>query len=415
MVTQADSILGMQKILKLVVCGVATAMLIGAVGCSSTPEPEPVPGPIRSAVTPPPEPAPQPGVGPECPTKHCVSVAMSGDLLFHPGLWNQYAIPTNDKGQNFDFTPLLEGQKAYLSGADLAICQMETPVAPVGGPYSGYPMFSIPPEVVTAAKEVGYDACTTSSNHSVDQGTEGLLRTLDVLDAAGIAHTGTYRAEGDRDVPLIVKANNVKIAIVASTFSLNGLYAEHQWQTDYSGPELGTEPERVIAKAKKAREMGADIVISVQHVGTEYSTNPDTQQISSAQTILDSGAVDFVYNHHTHSVLPLAQHGGKWIAFGLGNTISESAPPERRVNNEFLMLRVQFAKQEDKSWVVNNISWNGAMNKQGGRYKWCSVMPDHPQGTCESESIDQGVYDRIRSQVYAMNADDKIVREWLLS
>src|SRR5690606_36245299 len=119
-----------------------------------------------------------------------------------------------------------------------------------------------------------------------------------------------------RDEPLIVKANNVRIAIVASTFSLNGLYAEHQWQTDYSGPELGTEPERVIAKAKKAREAGADIVISVQHVGTEYSTKPDIQQVSSAQTILDSGAVDFVYNHHTHSVLPLTQHDGKWIAYG---------------------------------------------------------------------------------------------------
>lgn len=399
-------------LLRLAVASVAAVLLIGAASCSIEPEPEPVPEPIRPANTPPPEPAPQPGVGPECPTKHCVSVAMSGDLLFHPGLWNQYKIARNDKGENFDFVPLLEGQKAYLSRTDLAICQMETPVAPLGGPYSGYPMFSIPPEVITAAKAVGYDVCTTASNHSVDQGTEGLLRTLDALEAAGIEHTGTYRAEGDRDEPFIVRANNVKIAIINSTFSLNGLVAEHQWQVDYSGPALGTEPARVIAKAKKARELGADIVISVQHVGTEYSTSPDIQQISSAQEILDSGAVDFVYNHHSHSVLPLTQHDGKWIAYGLGNTISESAPPQRRVNNEFLMLRVQFAKQEDRTWAVNDISWNGATNIQDGRYKWCSVMPDHPQGTCQSQQIDQGVYDRISAQVYAMSASDKVVRPW---
>lgn len=404
-----------RPLLRLVLSLALGAMLVGTAACSASPDEEPTPGPIRPATTPPPEPQPQPGAGPECPTKHCVSIAMSGDLLFHPGLWNQYAIKTNDKGENFDFVPLLEGQKAYLDQTDLAICQMETPVAPLGGPYSGYPMFSVPPEVVTAAKKVGYDVCTTGSNHSVDQGTEGLIRTLDALDAAGIEHTGTYRAEGERDEPLIVRANNVKIALIESTFSLNGLNAEHLWQVDYSGADLGTEPARVIAKAKKARELGADIVISVQHVGTEYSTSPDRQQIASAQEILDSGAVDFVYNHHTHSVLPLTQYDGKWIAYGLGNTISESAPPERRVNNEFLMLRVQFAKQEDKSWVVSDISWNGATNTQDGRYKWCSVMSDHPQGTCQSEQIDQGVYDRIRSQVYAMSASDEIVHPWLVT
>jgi len=390
-------------------------MLAATVSCTGTTgpaaEPEPLTPPLAAA----PEIPPQPGVGPECPTKHCVSVAFAGDLLFHAGLWNNFKIKKNKAGENFDFMPLLEGEQAYLSRADLAICQMETPVAPYGGPYSGFPIFSIPPEVITAAKKIGYDVCTTASNHSVDQGTEGLIRTLDLLDKAGIGHTGTYRKEGERDVPYIVRANNVKIAIINSTFSLNGLNAEHQWQVDFSGSDRGTEPERVIQKAKKAREMGADIVISVQHVGTEYSTRPDIQQISSAQTILDSGAVDFVYNHHTHSVLPMEQYEGKWIVYGVGNNISESAPPERRVNNEFLMVRTQFAKQDDGSWKVNRIDWNAATNKQNGRYKWCSVMKDHPQGTCESSAWDSGVYDRVRSQVYAMGASDKVVKPWLVT
>ena len=38
----------------------------------------------------------------------------------------------------------------------------------------------------------GYDACTTASNHSVDPGFRGLVRTVDALDARGLAHTGTY-------------------------------------------------------------------------------------------------------------------------------------------------------------------------------------------------------------------------------
>lgn len=167
------------------------------VACAGAPEPEPTPEP-QPIVTPErePEPEPQPGVGPACPTDHCVSVAVAGDFLFHQGLWTPYAIPTNEAGQNFDFVPLLEGIKPYLDRSDLAICQMETPLAPVGGPYYGYPAFSTPPELADAAKAIGFDVCTTASNHTVDMGTEGLLRTLDGLDRVGIAHTGSYRAEG---------------------------------------------------------------------------------------------------------------------------------------------------------------------------------------------------------------------------
>ena len=407
----------MSTFARIVVSAVAAGLLVGLSACAPEPVDAPEPEVTTPAETeaPEPEPEPQPGVGPACPTEHCVSVAMSGDLLFHEGLWSQYAIPTDAEGRNFDFVPLLEGQRAYLDRADLAICQMETPLAPSGGPYAGYPLFNTPPELAGAAKEVGYDVCTTASNHTVDQGTEGVVRTLDGLDAAGIQHTGSYRAEGESDVPLIVEANGARIAIITSTFSLNGNDAEFPWQVDYGGEENGLEPEKVIEKAKKAREMGAEIVIGVQHAGTEYSTVPDIQQVTNAQTLVDSGEFDFVYNHHTHSVQPMSVYGGKWIAYGLGNTISESAPPENRVNNEFLMVRVQFAQLDDGSWAVNDLAWNAATNTQDGAYKWCSVMPDQPQGVCQSPEIDADVLERTRATVNAMGAADNGAREWLVT
>lgn len=398
--------------------GAAVLLLSGLSACAPEPEAEPVAEKTETPTptpTPEPTPEPQPGVGPACPTDHCVSVAVSGDLLFHQGLWSPFAIPTDAEGRNFDFVPLLEGQKAYLDRSDLAICQMETPLAPPGGPYAGYPAFSTPPELAAAAKAIGYDVCTTASNHTVDQGTEGLIRTLDELDRQGIQHTGSYRAEGERDVPLIVEANGAKIAIITSTFSLNGLYAEHEWQVDYGGEALGLDPERAIAKAKKAREMGADLVIGVQHAGTEYATTPDIQQTTNAHALVDSGEFDFVYNHHTHSVQPLEVYGGRWILYGTGNTISESAPPAQRVNNEFLMVRVQFAQQADGSWTVNDLAWNAATNTQNGGYKWCSVMPDQPQGVCQTPEIDAGVLERTRATVNSMGAAEAGAREWLIT
>lgn len=394
----------------------ALTLMVGLVSCAPE-EPAPAPVAVTPAPTPEPEPEPEPmpGVGPECPTDHCVSVAYAGDFLFHQGLWTPFAIPTNEAGHNFDFVPLFEGAKPYLDRADLAIYQQETPVSDPGGPYTGFPLFSTPPEVVDAAKAIGFDVATTASNHSVDTGTLGLWRTLDKLDAVGLAHTGTYRAEGDRDVPLIVEANGVKISIITSTYGLNGNYAEFDWLVDFSGTDFNLDVDRSIAKAKKAREMGAEIVIGMQHNGAEYWTEPTVEQLNDAHALMDSGEFDFMYSHHTHSIQPYEFYNGKWILYGTGNFISESAPPHNRVNNEFLLSRVQFAKQDDGSWLVNDLAWTAATNVQNGGYKWCSVASDAPQGVCQNPDFDADVLERTRATVNSMGAADHGLREWLIS
>lgn len=404
------------KYSKWVAAAGAGALLLGALGCAAE-EPPVEEVPTQAPVEPAPEPAvePQPGVGPECPTDHCVSVAYAGDFLFHQGLWSPFAIPTTETGQNFDFVPLLEGAKPYLDRADLAIYQQETPLSAPGGPYAGFPLFSTPPEVADAAKAVGFDVATTASNHSVDMGTEGLVRTLDKLDAVGLAHTGTYRAEGERDVPLIVEANGVKISIITSTYGLNGNVAEFPWQVDFSGENWDLDIDRAVAKAKLAREMGAEIVIGLQHNGAEYWSEPTAEQIADAHALLDSGEFDFMYSNHTHSIQPYELYNGRWILYGTGNFISESAPPENRVNNEFLLSRVQFAKQDDGSWSVNDVAWTAATNRQNGGYKWCSVASDAPQGVCQSEAFDADVRERTRATVDSMGAADSGLREWLIT
>jgi poly-gamma-glutamate capsule biosynthesis protein CapA/YwtB (metallophosphatase superfamily) len=63
---------------------------------------------------------------------------------------------------------MLRGQLPYLAAADLAVCHLETPLAPADGPFEGYPEFSVPPQILDALVSAGYDACTTASNHTMD-------------------------------------------------------------------------------------------------------------------------------------------------------------------------------------------------------------------------------------------------------
>ena len=113
---------------------------------------------------------------------------VNGDLLFHEGLWNQYASANTaaTDGTAFDFTGLFEPMRKYIEASDIAVCEFETPIAQRGGPYSAYPIFNIPPEVADAAKNVGYHACTHSSNHSWDQGADGIARLWDKIGRAHV-------------------------------------------------------------------------------------------------------------------------------------------------------------------------------------------------------------------------------------
>src|SRR4029453_9134481 len=110
-----------------------------------------------------------------------------------------------------------------IGAADLAICHLETPVAPPGGPFRGYPSFAVQPEIAGALAGAGYDLCSTASNHSLDDGTAGLVRTLDTLDAGGVAPPGPYRPGGESLEPRIVEAGGVRVGHVAGTFGLNGV------------------------------------------------------------------------------------------------------------------------------------------------------------------------------------------------
>src|SRR5262245_57761638 len=72
------------------------------------------------------------------------TVVASGDVLLHTGLWDQAHRDALASGQSgYNFAPLLAGVRKAVSGADLAICHMETPLAPPSGPFSSYPVFSV--------------------------------------------------------------------------------------------------------------------------------------------------------------------------------------------------------------------------------------------------------------------------------
>ena len=100
-------------------------------------------------------------------------------MLVHDGVWQTAERDAARRGETLpDFRPMFAGIKDQIASADLAICHLETPLSRPRGPYRNYPIFSAPPTVLDGLVATGFDGCTTASNHSVDQGFTGLVRTM---------------------------------------------------------------------------------------------------------------------------------------------------------------------------------------------------------------------------------------------
>ena len=267
---------------------------------------------------------------PHRPTVRTVTIAVSGDVLIHDNVWTsaQRAAARTGRGP-FDFRPMLSSLRPVVSGADLALCHLETPLAPPGGPYSGYPLFSAPPQVVDALAWTGYDGCSTASNHTVDQGFAGIQRTLDDLDAVGLAHTGSARTAAEAAHTVVFHVHGLRIAWLSYTYGTNGMPidADKPWSVNL------IDASRIERDARRARAHGADAVLVALHWGDEYSHEPSAFQRDLADRLTRDKDITAIYGHHAHVVQPIERIHGTWVVFGLGNLIAGQATTAPGVND----------------------------------------------------------------------------------
>ncbi|MDQ1246372.1 MAG: CapA family protein [Actinomycetota bacterium] len=283
-------------------------------------------------------------VQPTSPPREFTMVA-TGDPLIHEDFWYQAMADAAVTGNgDMDYYPLMANVAAITSDADYAVCHMETVVAPRGGPYSGYPVFSVPPQIIDAKAQMGYDLCTTASNHTFDDGAEGIDRTLGELDAAGIAHAGSARTPQEAATPTIVEVQTeqgaVKVGHLNYTFGFNGIPAPNGeiWR----GNKI--DVPAIKAEAARAKAAGAEVVILTMHWGTEYQTEPDADQIAQAQELMASPDIDHIIGGHVHVVQPITKINDKWVTYGHGNLFAchrDWGQP----NEEGLLTRFTFTEQ----------------------------------------------------------------------
>ena len=266
------------------------------------------------------DPSPTPSAAP---TEARFTIGYAGDVLTHMPVMDDTA------GGGGDIEPLIAAARPWSEGVDLALCGMEVPVAPDGVP-SGYPMFGSTTAVVDALSRSGWDGCATASNHSWDQGFDGVVATADALRADSMGYSGTNRTQAEAAAPyqlyeLTRGGMTVTVAQLSTTYGLNGFSADPDWAVNLN------DVAWVEAQARAAREAGADVVVLHTQLGEEYSPDPVPAQTEFAQAVAQTGQVDVLFGAHPHvpetnELLPGGPGGrGMWVSYSAGNFISNQS------------------------------------------------------------------------------------------
>ena len=206
-------------------------------------------------------------------------------------------------GGTYDFTDEFRFVRECLSDADMTIANLETTVGRYKDrPYSGYPQFNSPPEILYALRWAGVDMLTLANNHMLDRWFDGLKNTVDWVEDYGFRHVGAYPTREARSAPVICEVNGIRIGFLAYTESANTM-------ENYSSPDVREyavpflHSADIAGDVKRLRDAGAEFVICFPHWGIEYAALPGANQKAWANALCGAG-VDVIIGSHPHVLQP---------------------------------------------------------------------------------------------------------------
>ena len=266
---------------------------------------------------------------------HTLTFLAVGDIVPHKEMIAQ---SRTDDG-SYDFNHVFDPVRSHLEPYDLLSVTQETPLVTDESRVGGYPIFGTPVQMGDAIVNAGFDIVTSATNHSMDQGIDGIFDTISYWkqNHPEIVLMGLHDDPADADGVTFVERNGITIAMTDLTYSLNGL--ELPAGEEYAVDML-YDLDAIAANVEAAQDK-ADITICYVHMGNEYATVPSAEQREVAERLIDAGA-DVVLGSHVHVVQPMEEvttaAGNTGIVyFSLGNFASNQADVENMLGGAAVM------------------------------------------------------------------------------
>ncbi|MEW6439966.1 MAG: CapA family protein [bacterium] len=233
-----------------------------------------------------------------------ITIAAVGDVAF--------AGPRADRPSPELFRAVLP----CLTGADLAVANLESPLLENGKPIPGKCTLRGSPGWAAVLREAGIRLVTLANNHVMDYGEEGLSATLAALAAAGVRHVGAGKNRVEACAPVFLEVGSARLAVLART---SVIVSSPSHATEARGGVAFLHEGETLEQVRRCRT-GADAVAVLLHWGIEEYQYPSVVQRRLAAKLIAAGA-DLVIGHHPHVLQGVEPLHGALVAYSLGNFV----------------------------------------------------------------------------------------------
>ncbi len=292
-----------------------------------------------------------------------------GDNLIHGAIYNEPSFIAN----GYDFTPIYSEVKGRIQAADIAYINQETMLGGRELGLESYPMFNSPQEIGDAVIDAGFDWVNHATNHTLDVGETGVIKTLEYWDdKANIQVTGIARNNEEANTSRIIDKDGVRIGLIAYTYGTNGIPVPSG--KDYLVNLI--DKERMQKDIENLKGKTDSIAVSL-HWGIEYSFTESEEQADIAQFLADLG-VDVIIGTHPHVIQPIKRVTGKdgnetLVIYSLGNFLSAQDQNYRMLGG-IASWDLVF-NPNDKTTKIEAVSFEPTINYYSSAFQKFKIYP----------------------------------------
>ena len=284
------------------------------------------------------------------------TLATTGDIMCHN---TNFLDAYNSSTKSYDFSYYFTDIKQYIEEADITVGNLETTLSGAKRGYSGYPTFNTPEILAKNLKDAGFDVVSTANNHCIDKGYTGIESTIDFLDAAGLAHTGTFKSKKDQETILVKDVKGVKIAFLSFTYGTNGIPIPK----DKTYAVNLIDKKLIKSQIDLAKKEEPDLICVSMHWGIEYQTKANKEQESLADYLFENG-VDVILGNHSHVPQQMGKRKIKlddgttkdgFVIYSLGNFMANQ---NKQYTNDSAILKLEITKhKEDGNITIDKATY----------------------------------------------------------
>src|SRR5215471_2123584 len=227
-------------------------------------------------------------------------------------------------------------------GADVRICNLECVLSDRGEPWAEYEKafhFRSAAKNAAVLTRAGINMLSIANNHILDYGYEALQQMLEVLNRAGIVHSGAGVNWAQASTVGRRQERGWRLGLLAFTDNESSWEATSQRPGTFYVPVTlqDSRAQNLITMVRERSDL--DILIVSAHWGSNWGDTPPEEHVQLAHGIIDAGA-DIVFGHSSHVFRGIEFYKNRPILYSTGDFVDDYAVDANERNDQSFIFLV---------------------------------------------------------------------------